>query len=111
MHAIFSYTTDPWLLFFFIYCFFGWIFESTYVSLCKHRFVNRGFMRGPFLPLYGSGAILMLFVSIPVENHLALVYLAGCIVLVTCSLEYLTSYVMEKLFKARYWDYSTQKFN
>ena len=79
MHAIFSYTTDQWLLFFFIYCFFGWIFESTYVSLCKHRFVNRGFMRGPFLPLYGSGAILMLFVSIPVENHLALVYLAGCI--------------------------------
>ena len=46
MHAIFSYTTDQWLLFFFIYCFFGWIFESTYVSLCKHGFVNRGFNEG-----------------------------------------------------------------
>ncbi len=109
MHAIFSYTTDQWLLFFFIYCFFGWIFESTYVSLCKHRFVNRGFMRGPFLPLYGSGAILMLFVSIPVENHLALVYLAGCIA--ATALEYVTGVCMEKLFKVRYWDYSKQKFN
>ena len=109
MHAIFSYTTDQWLLFFFIYCFFGWIFESTYVSLCKHRFVNRGFMRGPFLPLYGSGAILMLFVSIPVENHLVLVYLAGCIA--ATALEYVTGVCMEKLFKVRYWDYSKQKFN
>ena len=109
MHAIFSYTTDQWLLFFFIYCFFGWIFESTYVSLCKHRFVTRGFMRGPFLPLYGSGAILMLFVSIPVENHLVLVYLAGCIA--ATALEYVTGVCMEKLFKVRYWDYSKQKFN
>ena len=109
MHAIFSYTTDQWLLFFFIYCFCGWIFESTYVSLCKHRFVNRGFMRGPFLPLYGSGAILMLFVSIPVENHLVLVYLAGCIA--ATALEYVTGVCMEKLFKVRYWDYSKQKFN
>ena len=109
MHAIFSYTTDQWLLFLFIYFFFGWIFESTYVSLCKHRFVNRGFMRGPFLPLYGSGAILMLFVSIPVENHLALVYLAGCIA--ATALEYVTGVCMEKLFKVRYWDYSKQKFN
>ena len=109
MHAIFSYTTDQWLLFFFIYCFFGWIFESTYVSLCKHRFVNRGFMRGPFLPLYGSGAILMLFVSIPVENHLVLVYLAGCIA--ATALDYGTGVCLEKLFKVRYWYYSKQKFN
>ena len=66
-------------------------------------------MRGPFLPLYGSGAILMLFVSIPVENHLALVYLAGCIA--ATALEYVTGVCMEKLFKVRYWDYSKQKFN
>ena len=111
MHAIFSYRrTDQWLLAFFIYCFFGWIFESTYVSLCKHRFVNRGFMRGPFLPLYGSGAILMLFVSIPVgKSSGARFYPAGCIP--ATALEYVTGVCMEKLFRVRYWDYSKQKFN
>ena len=108
-HAVFSYTTDQWLLFFFIYCFCGWIFESTYVSLRKHRFVNRGFMRGPFLPLYGSGAVLMLVVSIPVEKNLLLVYLAGCVA--ATALEYVTGVCMESLFKVRYWDYSNQKFN
>ncbi len=80
MHAIFSYTTDQWLLFFFIYCFFGWIFESTYVVLCKHRLCQPRLHEGAVPAVCtGSGAILMLFVSIPVENHLALVYLAGCI--------------------------------
>ena len=59
--------------------------------------------------MYGSGAILMLFVSIPVENHLVLVYLAGCIA--ATALEYVTGVCMEKLFKVRYWDYSKQKFN
>ena len=64
-HAVFTYDVTQWLLFFYIYSFFGWIFESTYVSICQKRFVNRGFMRGPFLPLYGSGAVLMLFVATP----------------------------------------------
>ena len=66
-------------------------------------------MRGPFLPLYGSGAVLMLFVSIPVENHLLLVYLSGCVA--ATALEYVTGVCMEALFKVRYWDYSNQKFN
>lgn len=109
VHAVFTYDATEWLLFFYIYCFFGWVFESTYVSLVQKKFVNRGFMRGPFLPLYGSGAVLMLFVSIPVENHLFLVYLSGCIA--ATALEYVTGVCMEALFKVRYWDYSNQKFN
>ena len=108
-HAVFTYDVTQWLLFFYIYSFFGWIVESTYVSICQKRFVNRGFMRGPFLPLYGSGAVLMLFVSIPVENHLLLVYLSGCVA--ATALEYVTGVCMEALFKVRYWDYSNQKFN
>ena len=55
----YNYTTVDWLLFFYIYCFIGWCIESSYVSIHKKGFVNRGFRRGPFLPLDGSGAVLM----------------------------------------------------
>ncbi len=66
---MYHYTFIQWLFFFYFYCFFGWIFESTYVSICKRKFVNRGFMRGPFLPIYGSGAIMMLVVSMPFSGQ------------------------------------------
>ncbi len=66
-------------------------------------------MRGPFLPLYGSGAIMMLVVSMPFQDHLLLTYLAGCVG--ATLLEYVTGVTMEALFKVRYWDYSNQKFN
>ena len=55
---MYTYTWYQWLTFFYLYCFFGWIFESTYVSLKQKRFVNRGFLRLPMLPLYGSGAVM-----------------------------------------------------
>lgn len=103
-----QYSMIQWLFFFYFYCFFGWCFESTFVSLKKHKFVNRGFIRGPFLPLYGSGAIMMLVVSMPVRDNLLLVYVAGCIG--ATALEYVTGVAMEALFKVRYWDYSNQRF-
>lgn len=102
------YSILQWLFFFYFYCFFGWCFESAFVSMRKKRFVNRGFMRGPFLPLYGSGAIMMLVVSMPVRDNLFLVYVAGCIG--ATALEYVTGVTMEALFKVRYWDYSNQRF-
>jgi len=106
---MYSYTIVQWLFFFYFYCFFGWCFESTYVSLKEKRLVNRGFMRGPFLPLYGSGGIMMLVVSAPFQGNTLLVYLAGCVGATV--LEYVTGVAMEALFKVRYWDYSKQKFN
>ncbi|WP_125143868.1 putative ABC transporter permease [Clostridium transplantifaecale] len=105
---MYTYNWYQWLAFFYIYCFFGWIFESTYVSLKKRHFVNRGFLRIPMLPLYGSGAVMMLWVSLPFKDNLFLVYLSG--VIAATALEYVTGYVMEQLFKIRYWDYSNQKF-
>lgn len=103
-----------WLFYFYFYCFFGWCFESAYVSLKKRRPVNRGFMRGPFLPLYGSGAVMMLVISRPFQDlanpwKLILIYIAGCIGATV--LEYVTGVVMEALFKVRYWDYSKNRFN
>lgn len=106
---MYEYTWYQWILFFFCYCFFGWIFESTYVSLKSRRFVNRGFLRLPMLPLYGTGAVMMLFVSLPVKDNLVMVYFSG--VIAATILEYVTGWGMEKLFKMRYWDYSYQKFN
>ena len=104
-----QYTLIQWLFFFYFYCFFGWIFESTYVSAKSRKFVNRGFMRGPFLPIYGSGAIMMLVVSMPFQDNILLTYIAGCIG--ATALELATGVIMEALFKVRYWDYSSQKFN
>ena len=106
---MYEYTWYQWLTFFFIYCFFGWIFESTYVSAKTGHFVNRGFLRLPLLPLYGTGAVMMLWVSLPVKDNLFLVYLAG--VIAATILEYITGWGMEKLFKMKYWDYSSQRFN
>ena len=61
------YTTGQWVLLFFFYCFCGWVWECCYVSLRQRRWVNRGFLHGPVLPIYGSGAIIILFVTLPVE--------------------------------------------
>lgn len=106
---MYEYTITQWLFFFYFYCFFGWIFESTYVSIKSRKFVNRGFMRGPFLPIYGSGAIMMLVASMPFQDHLVLTYFAGCVG--ATALELVTGIAMESFFKVRYWDYSNQRFN
>lgn len=106
---MYHYSYIEWLLFFYFYSVCGWCFESTYVSIKSKRFVNRGFMKGPFLPLYGSGAIMMLVVSMPFVNNVVLVYIAGCIG--ATALEYVTGVTMEALFKVRYWDYSYKKYH
>lgn len=111
---MYQYTVIQWLFIFYFYCFGGWCFESTYVSIKNKKLTNRGFMRGPFLPIYGSGATMMLVVSMPFQEmglpwRIVLTYIAGCIG--ATILEYVTGVVMEALFKVRYWDYSNQKFN
>ncbi len=103
------YTTGQWVLLFFFYCFCGWVWESCYVSLRQRRWVNRGFLQGPLLPIYGSGAIIILLATIPVAEDARLVFLFG--MTAATILEYFTGAAMEKLFKVRYWDYSKQKFN
>ena len=80
-----------------------------YVSLREHRWVNRGFMHGPMLPLYGSGAVSVLIITLPVRDNLPLVFIMGMIG--ATLLEFFTGMVMESLFHVRYWDYSHLKFN
>lgn len=106
---MYTYTWYQWLLIFYAYCFFGWIFESAYVSLKNGHFVNRGFLRLPMLPLYGTGAVMMLWVSLPFQSNPLLVYISGLVAATV--LEYVTGWAMERLFKMKYWDYSGQRFN
>ena len=106
---MFQYKAFQWLFIFFAYCFLGWCFESAFVSIKSKKWINRGFMRGPFLPLYGSGATMMLVVSIPFQDNMVLTYIAGCIG--STALEYITGVTMEALFNVRYWDYSNRPFN
>lgn len=103
------YSTNQWFFFFYIYCFLGWLWESLYVSAKQREWVNRGFMHGPFLPIYGSGAIAILLATIGVRDNLVLIYILGMVS--STVLEYFTGAAMEKIFGVRYWDYSEKRFN
>lgn len=104
-----AYPWPQWLLFFYVYCFLGWCFESALVSVAQRRPVNRGFLKGPFLPIYGTGAIAILLLTLPVRANPLLVFLLG--MLAATALEFVTGACMERLFKVRYWDYSHKRFN
>ena len=104
-----EYTVIQWLAFFVIYSFFGWIIESTLVSVPKKKFVNRGFLNGPILPLYGFGSIVMLLSTLWIKDNIVLVYIFG-VICATC-LEYVTGATMEAMLHIKYWDYSDKKFN
>lgn len=104
-----NYTLTQWIAFFFIYSFLGWCIESTIVSVTRRKLVNRGFLRGPMLPLYGSGAVIMLVSTLWAKDNFVLVYVCG--LLSATLLEYVTGAAMEAMFNMRYWDYSSKKFN
>ena len=106
---MYTYSFAQWLLFFYIYCFLGWCFESSYVSLKQRHAVNRGFLHGPMLPIYGSGAIIVLFAALPFKDSPISVYFMGMIA--ATLLEYVVGDAMERIFRVRYWDYSYQRFN
>ena len=97
------------ILLFFIYSFIGWLWETVYCSLKAKKFVYRGFLVGPYCPIYGFGVLSVLYFVEPFENNLLVLYV-GSAVLVTI-LEYVTSYGLEKLFHASWWDYHDVPFN
>jgi len=97
-----------WFLYLIFYSFVGWVYESILCSVLEKRLVNRGFLNGPVCPVYGFGAVLVIAVFGRAENIVAL-FLGGMVL--TCSLEFLTSVLLEKLFHAKWWDYSQYRFN
>ena len=103
------YTLLQWIAFFYIYCFFGWCFESGYASIKERKLINRGFLRGPYIPIYAFGAVFVLIITDNFQGNNLEIYFSGMIA--ATILEYITGYVMERLFKVKYWDYSDHKFN
>lgn len=95
--------------YFVIYAFLGWVCEDLYCGIPKKKFINRGFLYGPYCPIYGVGALLVLYPLLFVKQYPILVFVLG--VFITSALEYVTSWVMEKLFKTRWWDYSQRLLN
>lgn len=94
---------------FLIYSIMGWIIEVVGGIIQNKKFVNRGFMIGPYCPIYGVGGVL---ITILLNDYVSNPFVLFCVAIVICGvLEYLTSYIMEKVFKARWWDYSKKKFN
>ena len=94
---------------FFIYAFLGWCTEVSYAALVTGKFVNRGFLNGPVCPVYGFGVVIVLTCLTPLEENLLLLFLGS--VALTSALEWLTGFVLEKLFHQRWWDYSEEPFN
>ena len=94
---------------FFVYSFIGWVYESILVSVNKKNWINRGFLNGPVLPIYGFGATLVYVVFWQIRSRYFFVFIGG--LFLATVLEYVTSWLMEVLFHARWWDYSNKKFN
>lgn len=100
---------ENYILLFFIYSFAGWFVELTREYIRSKKVVNRGFLVGPYCPIYGCGAILITFLLQKYSDDALVTFVLSTVI---CGiLEYLTSYIMEKIFKARWWDYSDRKFN
>lgn len=97
------------VILFAVYSILGWCMEMIAVYPKKNKFENRGFLLGPWCPIYGTGTVLLiLLLEKYSENNFLLIIMS----IIICSvLEYITSYVMEKVFKARWWDYSNKKIN
>ncbi len=101
-------TLAIWFLIFMFYSFAGWLIEVAVTIAEHHKVVNRGFLVGPICPIYGTGAVLISLILSEAENWLAVFCVA---VVGGALLEYAVSYLMEKLFRVRWWDYSNRPFN
>lgn len=97
------------VIYFSICSFLGWVVETFFCSLQAGKFVFRGFLAGPVCPIYGFGAILVLFLLVPFSDNVVLVYVFGVIVMT--ALEYFVGYLLEKIFKKTFWDYSNHRYN
>ena len=91
---------------FIIYSFLGYVCEVIYCSLIQRKIVNRGFLFGPLCPIYGFGAVLTIYSLSKYISDPIVVFILG--MLITSALEYFTSYVFEKIFNNKWWDYSNR---
>lgn len=94
---------------FIIYAFLGWCTEVSYAALDTGKFVNRGFLNGPYCPIYGCGVVIVVAILTPLKENLLILF-AGSFLL-TSVLEFITGFLLEKVFHNKWWDYSNKPFN
>ena len=94
---------------FILYSIFGWVYECSLVSVRRKEWVNRGFLTGPIVPIYGFGALFVYLALWDYRDRILLVFFGGLILATV--LEYITSLVMELIFHTRWWDYSKHPLN
>lgn len=97
-----------YFIYFMIYSFLGWLMEIVYSLMLDKKLVNRGFLIGPYCPIYGVGAFAIFLINSNTEDPLSIFLKA---IFICALLEYSASFIMEKLFKVRWWDYSHYKYN
>lgn len=97
------------IIYFTIYAFLGWSTEVLYAYHVRGTFVNRGFLHGPFCPIYGSGIVMIIVLLDNYKNNILLLFILAAIL--TSILEYITGYILERFFNSKWWDYSEDAFN
>lgn len=97
------------ILYFFVYGFLGWCTEVAFAACKERKFVNRGFLNGPICPIYGIGVGIVVQFLTPYKENLVLLYIAS-VVMVT-ALEWVTGFILEKIFHNKWWDYSKMPLN
>lgn len=100
---------EQYFILFAVYAVGGWIIEEIHCSIKEKRIVDRGFLIGPVCPIYGFGGLLITILLTPFIDHPVTLFCMG--IIVCAVLEYFTSFLMEKIFNARWWDYSNEKLN
>nr|WP_307760150.1 hypothetical protein [uncultured Peptostreptococcus sp.] len=109
MHIIFSRNLVEMVMFFFIYSFLGWVVEVAFHALKCGKFINRGMLAGAVCPIYGFGAVIIIYLLEPIKDNLLLLFLGSAILCTV--LEYLAGLALDKLFHKRWWDYSDVPYN
>ena len=98
-----------YVLYFFIYAIIGWLVEVIYAALKTGKFDNRGFLNGCWCPIYGAGVVLVLLCLTPININVFVLFIASLVL--ASLLEFAVGFVLEKLFKTKWWDYSNEHFN
>ena len=106
---ILGYSIYELLWLFFIYAFFGWCIEVVFCGLNEGHFINRGFLNGPVCPIYGVGGVIVVLCLTPIKDNLFLLFVGSA--LLTSILELITGFALDKIFHARWWDYTDMPFN
>lgn len=107
--SLLNFSVSTLLNYFIIYSFMGWCLETMYATINKKEFINRGFLHGPFCPIYGFGTLSIIILLKPIESNYIFLFLGS--VLLTSVIEYITGFFLETAFNSTWWDYSDKPYN